>query len=158
MSDGEERGMSAPSTPFPSLQPARSRRAALTAFAALAGAAGLPKAATATTTPAHPDVELIADCAELVRLEASLWDMLDGPNAIMDEEAAEAAGDAIDARIHHHGDRICAAVPTTLDGHAARARALRALKSGALADFTRYTTLDAKLLTALLRDLTGAAL
>jgi hypothetical protein len=141
----------------PQLTTGASRRATLAA-ALGASAAAIARPIPATAAGARPDADLIAGCAEYERLYGAFVAAHDGPDAPEDDDELDAIVAPINDRLRWLTDRICEARPATLDGHRARARALACLDPEALGDFLCADTVDARLTTALLRDLLGGPL
>jgi hypothetical protein len=99
------------------------RRAILAGTAALAASAASAAAPAALAAPS-PDARLIALCAEFDRLERRIGDLFDGPGAIDDDAARDAAVTPIFAQQAALLPEILTLRATTLEGLAARARTM----------------------------------
>ncbi len=121
----------------------------------------MPEAGFETTAPAPPpDAELIAACAEAIRVEADCqrycWvtDQHDPRHGTEDTAAATRAYDAASERQEELLEQIADMPSTTLFGHSAKAQAVLAFYGDRLPE----EGLPAgNVLASLLRELRGAA-
>jgi hypothetical protein len=98
------------------------------------------------------DAALLEVCAEFLASEAQFRAIHDGPDALRDEDEAEAAGRVIVAAWGGMLSRMEQLRATTVDGIAARARCLAQHSGEGAFSFDARETVTGRLLACLLRD------
>lgn len=107
--------------------PTTSRRHVLTGSVALGAAGAVPVDAEAASPAAHinnPDAELIRACIAFDVLERQVQDAQDGPDALADEDEADALVAQLNEKQLVLLDIICAVRAQTVEGNLARLHTL----------------------------------
>ncbi len=124
---------------------------------ALAGAVGLAAtgvvpAARAAAAFRNPDAKLIAVCAEFIARDRQVNAIYDGPNAIVDDDAAAAAAKSVLLHMYALVDQMEALRASTARGIQARAASLAQHAGGGEFSFDAEGTITCRMLDYLLRD------
>ncbi len=109
-------------------------------------------ASVADLVPIDPDAALIAICDEIVAIELACFEIYDGPNAIVGDDAAKAASAPLNLRMDALLDEMEPLRAVTAAGVLARARALAAHNSDFGFSFDWPDSMAGRLLTCLMRD------